>query len=69
LNGVYTDVVSNAEIVQTIKIRAEKPTLGQAHLFFCQRSIPTLEKIKELALSHRHTNRKSTLFTQFFEID
>jgi hypothetical protein len=56
------------KIVQTIKIRAEKPTLGQAHLFFCQRSIPTLEKIKELALSHRHTNRKSTLFTQFFEI-
>jgi len=45
------------KIVQTIKIRAEKPTLGQAHLFFCQRSNPTLEKIKELALSHRHKIR------------
>jgi hypothetical protein len=55
--------------VQTIKIRAKKPTLGQAHLFFCQRSIPKLEKIKELALSHRHTNRITTLFTQFFEIN
>jgi hypothetical protein len=41
---LHTRVVHNAEIVLTIKIRAEKPTLGQAHLFFANAQFQNLKK-------------------------
>jgi hypothetical protein len=50
-------------------LQAEKKATARSSTFiFCQRSKPTLEKIKELALPHRHPNRIFTFYTQFYEM-
>jgi len=46
---IFLCVVLNAEIVQTIKLRAEKPPPKQ-HIYFFPNASATAKKIKELFL-------------------